>query len=80
MSLELWFLLILEKYHLKITKEMYYAIEMNGAFVKEYKSLKKALNWVFQQSKLRRNKEYPDCLTIWRIQNHQRECVLTNAL
>lgn len=59
---------------------MKYFIEMNGAFVKEYKSLKKALDWVFTKVKTNREKDYPDCLTIWKIQNHQRECVLTNCL
>lgn len=56
-----------------------YFIELNGAFVKDFKSLKKALNWVFLKSKQNKNHEYPDCLTIWKIQNHQRECVLTNC-
>lgn len=57
-----------------------YYIELNGAFVKEYKSLKKALNWVFQKSKSFKDKEYPDSLTIWKIKNHQKTCMLTNNI
>ena len=58
---------------------MKYIIEMNGAFVKEYKSLKKALKWVFLKAKSNQNKDDPICLTIWKCQKHLRECVLTNC-
>lgn len=59
---------------------MNYIIELNGAFVKEYKSLKKALNWVFAKARKSQKNEYPDCLTIWKVNNHQRECLLTNCI
>ena len=59
---------------------MKYVIEMNCAFVKEYKSLKKALNWVFAKAKTGRGNEYPDCLTVWKIENHQRICLLSNYI
>lgn len=59
---------------------MYYAIEMNGTFVKEFKSLQKAINWVFSRSKMNSEKEYPDCLTIWKVNNHQRHFVLSNNI
>lgn len=56
-----------------------YMIEMNGALVKEYKSLKKALDWVLKKSKNQRDTEYPDSLTIWKIKNRQKECLLSNC-
>ena len=57
-----------------------YYIEMNGAFVKEYRSLKKAFNWVFAKAKHAREKDYPGCLTIWEIKNKQKVCLLTNCI
>lgn len=53
---------------------------MNGTFVKEFKSLQKAINWVFSRSKMNSEKEYPDCLTIWKVNNHQRHFVLSNNI
>lgn len=57
-----------------------YAIEVNGSFVKEYKSLKRALKWVFSGTKIFYNQEDPVSVTIWKFNNHQREYILTNCL